>query len=223
MNQLSRQRTFVGAALILGVAAFSIGDVLRRVVEGPADASTASVTAAVRDRPGLWLVAGLLEVIAALLLVPGAIGARQLAVERGRVATTIGAGLVVVGAIASMGHTIGYYGSYAGYAAGGLDAGTVDRLERTDDLLGGVVIALFMLGLMVGTVVLTIGLRRAGVVPVWVPVLALVFVVSGAMPGLGAGLVGLLAGLGSLGFVGAVVLRTPSSVAVEMPSAALPS
>lgn len=215
MSQHERTRTLLGSALVLGTTAFSVGDLLRRIVE-PADATATAVTAAVRDRPTLWLAAGLLEVLAAVLLVPGAIGTRRLATRRGARTTRIGAGLIVVGAVASMGHTIGYYGTFATYAASGLDAATLDTLVAADDLLGGVVILLFMIGMIVGPVVLAIGLRRAGAVPVWVPVLALVFVVASSVPGPLAGIVGLVAGLGSLGVIGFRVMRAdlPAATAV---------
>ncbi|MEO7130376.1 MAG: hypothetical protein ABIZ07_03255 [Dermatophilaceae bacterium] len=218
MNVNDHHRTLLGAALVLGIGAFSIGDILRRTLE-PVDPSTAALTAAIHDRPGLWVAAGLLEVLAALLLVPGAIGARRLVAGRGARTTRIGAGLLVVGAIASMGHAVGYFGTYASYAASGLDASALAKLEGTNDLLGGVVIALFMIGLMIGPLVLTIGLRRASAVPVWVPALALVFVVAGVVSGPLAGVVGLVAALGSLGYVGVRVMRADVSLPAGASSA----
>jgi hypothetical protein len=43
--------------------------------------------------------------------------------------------------------------------------------------------------MLLGPVLLTVGLRRAGAVPIWVPVLAVVFVVAGGVSGVAAGLV----------------------------------
>jgi hypothetical protein len=199
-------RSAGGAGLVLGALAFSGGDVLRRLVE-PATPTVATTTAAVVEHAGLWFAAGLLELVSALLLVAGAVAAVSLARGRGRVLTGVGATLLGVGAVASTGHTIGYYGTYAAYAESGLDAGSLTRLNGTTDALGGVAIGLFMLGMLLGPVLLTIGLRRAGAVPIWVPVLAVVFVVAGGIGGAAAGLVGLLAGLASLGYVGLTLLR----------------
>ncbi|KQX67046.1 hypothetical protein [Angustibacter sp. Root456] len=216
---------FAGAGLLAGVLAFSAGDLLRRVVE-PTDASSAAaITASVDAQTGLWLAAGLLELASAALLLVGALSARRLASARGARLTAIGGGLLVAGAVASVGHTIGYFGTYAGYADSGLDASTLNGLSQANDVLGGVAIAVFMLGMLLGPVLLTIGLRRAGVVPIWVPVAAVVFVVAGAVSGVAAGVVGLLAGLASLGVVGATMLRAaasrPSAATGADPAAAL--
>jgi hypothetical protein len=215
----SRFSRYAGAGLALGVLAFSGGDVLRRLVE-PSAPSTAATTAAVAEHQGMWFAAGALELFSALLLVAGAIGVMALVRARGRVLTGVGAALLATGAIASTGHTIGYYGTYAAYAESGLDAGTLDRLASTGDALGGIAIGLFMLGMLVGPLVLTVGLRRAGAVPIWVPVLAVVFVVAGAVSGVAAGVVGLLAGLASLGSVGLMLLRVPASMHTAEPAPA---
>ena len=209
-------RSAAGASLLLGVAAFSTGDLLRRSVE-PAVASTTSLTAAVSDHPGTWLAAGMLELLSAFLLVAGALGAARLVRRRGVVLTRIGAWLLAAGAIASTGHTIGYFGTYAAYADSGLDADALSSLAKSPDVLGGAVIAVFMLGLLLGPVLLTIGLRRGALVPIWVPVVAVVFVVAGAVSGLAAGVVGLVAGLASLGYVGVAVLRTAPDALLQRP------
>jgi hypothetical protein len=197
------------------------GDLLRRLVE-PASPTLAGTTSAVAAQPGTWFAAGLLELVSALLLVVGAVGVVALARTRGRTLTSVGATLLGIGAIASTGHTIGYYGTYAAYADSGLDIASLTRLNETTDALGGVVIALFMLGMLLGPILLTIGLRRAGAVPVWVSVLAVVFVVSGAVSGVPAGAVGLLAGLASLGYVGVRLMRVPD-VALAPRNAPQPS
>ncbi|MGN6301916.1 MAG: hypothetical protein ACTHN8_12595 [Angustibacter sp.] len=205
-----------GPALVAGVLAFSVGDLLRRVVE-PSDASSAaSITSAVEPHTGPWLAAGLLALVSAALLLVGALSVARLAPARGRRLTAVGSGLLAAGAVASVGHTVGYFGTYAQYADSGLDASTLNALSQANDVLGGVTIAVFMLGLLLGPVLLTIGLRRAAAVPIWVPVAAVVFVVAGAVGGVAAGVVGLVAGLASLGVVGFTMTRA----AAARPSAA---
>lgn len=207
MSSSGLTRLARSAALPLGVLAFSGGDVLRRLVE-PSTPSTASTTAAVAHDHGLWLAAGALELVSALLLVAGAVAVLGLARGRGRTLTRVGATLLAIGAIASTGHTIGYYGTFAAYAESGLDPASLERLAGTTDALGGLAIAQFMTGMLLGPIVLTVGLRRACVVPIWVPVLAVVFVVAGAVSGVPAGLVGLVAGLAAFGYAGLKVIRT---------------
>lgn len=205
-----------GPALALGALTFSGGDLLRRVVE-PAAPSLTTTTAAVREHSGTWFAAGALELVSALLLVAGAIAVVRLAPARGRTLTRVGATLLGVGAIASTGHTIGYYGTYAAYADSGLDATALTAMNETTDALGGITIALFMLGMLLGPIVLTIGLRRAGAVPIWVPVLAVVFVVAGAVSGVPAGLVGLVAGLAAFSYVGLTLMRVPDVTPIPTP------
>lgn len=211
MDQHVRTRTLSGLALIGGISAFVVGDLLRRLVEPPDYSTSWALTSAVHTHLGLWLVAGLLELLSALLLVPGAMGARWLAPVRGAALTTIGSVLMVIGAIASIGHTIGYYGVFAMFAESGLDAASVNQVAAANGLLDGVVIALFMLGLLVGPVLLTVGLRRAGAVPIWVPVLAVVFVVTANVNGVVAGLVGLAAALAAFGYIGFCIMGSAAS------------
>jgi hypothetical protein len=217
MSSSPLSRRAGGTALALGVLTFSAGDLLRRTVE-PATPSLATTTAAVREHAGAWFAAGALELLSALLLVAGAVAVVRLAPARGRALTAVGATLLGIGAIASTGHTIGYYGTYAAYADSGLDTTALTAMNETTDKLGGIAIALFMLGMLVGPIVLTIGLRRAGAVPIWVPVLAVVFVVAGAVSGVPAGLIGLVAGLAAFGYVGLALMRVPDVAPLRMPS-----
>lgn len=207
MHRPLAPRRPAGAALVAGVVAFSVGDLIRRVVEPSGAPSASAITSAVGAHTALWLAAGLLELASAALLLVGALSVPRLAPARGGRLTAIGSGLLAAGAVASVGHTIGYFGAYAQYADSSLDASTLDGLSQANDVLGGVAIAVFMLGLLLGPVLLTIGLRRAGAVPIWVPVAAVVFVVAGAVSGVAAGVVGLVAGLASLGVVGLTMAR----------------
>ncbi|HET8614970.1 MAG TPA: hypothetical protein VFL94_05535 [Actinomycetales bacterium] len=216
MSTSDLSRRAGGPALALGVLAFSGGDLLRRVVE-PTSPSVATTTAAVRAQAGTWFAAGALELLSALLLVAGAIAVVRLAPARGRTLTVVGATLLGIGGIASTGHTIGYYGTYAAYADSGLDTTALAAMNETTDALGGITIALFMLGMLLGPVLLTTGLRRAGVVPIWIPVLAVVFVVAGAVSGVAAGLIGLLAGLVAFGYVGLIITRSRTATPVPTP------
>ena len=199
---------FVAAGLVLGAITFGVGYLVRRMVQ-PAKTDTASMTAAVHDHAGAWTLAGLLAMASAFLLLAGVSAAGRSVPERGATLTVLGAGLTVVGLLGSLVHAAGFYGFYGVYAKSGADADAVHAIDSASGSypLFGVGIGLFMAGLLLGPILLTIGLRRAGVVPVWVPIAAVVFAVSGAVNGTAAGVVGLIAAVLTFGAIGVSLLR----------------
>jgi hypothetical protein len=187
-------RRVAAAGLVLGPLCFSVADLLRRLIE-PSSPTNTQLVAAVHQHPTGWLVAGLLSAATAFLLAPGALAVTLLVRGRGARPTVIGSCLLAVGAIAALGHAVGYFGSVGRYAGSGVDAAAVNAVESANDVLGTVLIVLFMIGMMIGSIVFAVGMRRAGAVPIWVPVAAVVFVGAGASGGVAAGVVGLLAAL----------------------------
>lgn len=214
MNTSPKRFRLTAAALALGAVAFAAGDLLRRVVE-PAKIDATSMTAAVHEHAGEWTTAGLLAAAAAFLLLPGVLAAGRAARGRGATLTTIGGYLTAAGLLASLIHTAGYYGMYGVYARSGADAAAIHTIDGASDgyPLFGVGIAIFMIGMLLGPILLTVGLRRATLVPVWAPVAAVVFAVSGAVSGVPAGVVGLIAAVLAFGSVAMTVLRDPEHVA----------
>lgn len=180
-------------ALLVGGLCFATGDLLRRTV----DASTGSPTelmAAVADHGTVWLAAGTLFVLSSVVMLPGAVWIWQSARARGRRLTRVGAGMLVLGLLAGVGHAAAYFGLPAVGVEAGLRPATYDAVDRASEhspLLIGLIVA-FILGQVVGVLVLFIGLRRAGRVPVWSLVACVVFVATANMPGVAAGVVGLL-------------------------------
>ncbi|HQV92474.1 MAG TPA: hypothetical protein PLA46_12885, partial [Phycicoccus sp.] len=69
------------------------------------------------------------------------------------------------------------------------------------------IIIAFIAGMTLGPIVLAWGLRRAGAVPIWVPVAALVFAVTGTLSGTIAGVVGLLAAVVTFGMIARTLIR----------------
>jgi hypothetical protein len=196
------------AGLVLGAVAFAVGDLLRRAVE-PAKADTTALTTAVGDHAGAWVAAGLLATAAALLLLPGVLAAGRTARGRGLVLTSIGSIVTAAGLLGSLLHTAGYYGMYGVYAKSDADAVAVQAIDKASESypVFGVGIALFMVGMLLGPILLTIGLRRAARVPVWVPLCAVVFAVSSGVGGVPAGIVGLVAAVLTFAGVGTSLLR----------------
>ncbi|MEO7586711.1 MAG: hypothetical protein ABIS84_01645, partial [Arachnia sp.] len=146
---------------------------------------------------GAWLAAALLSVLGAYCLVLGMIGLIATARGRGSRITTVGAVMVAIGAIAWVGHSVVLYASYAWYAGAGLAPAQVNALAQSTDSypLVAILIVLFVAGLMLGSIVLLVGLRRARRVPIWSLVAVVVFVVCGTTDGLAVGVLGLTTSL----------------------------
>jgi hypothetical protein len=185
------------AGLVSGVLLFTLGDLLRRLVEPSGNATARAVTHAVGSHGTGWLFAVLLSLAAAPLLVAGAFGLLLTARGRGGRTTTVGAVLLVLGALASVGHAVAFYTPYAVWDRADASPATITAL---DDASGGypalvVLIVLFIVGMMLGSLLVLVGLRRARRVPVWAPVAGLVFVVCGSSGGVLPGVLGVVAGL----------------------------
>jgi hypothetical protein len=222
MNTSSLRIRLAAGGLALGAIAFGVGDILRRAVQ-PAKTDTASMTSAVQTHSAAWTVAGLLAAAAAFLLLAGVSAAGRSVPGRGAVLTVLGGGLTIVGLLASLIHAAGFYGFYGVFAKSGGDAAAINAIDSASDSypLFGIGIALFMLGMLLGPILLTIGLRRAALVPVWVPIAAVVFAVSSSVGGAAAGIVGLLAAVLTFGSIGASLLRRPGPEAQVATSTAV--
>ncbi|WP_169987862.1 MULTISPECIES: hypothetical protein [unclassified Microbispora] len=169
--------------------------------------TAANVDVAASDL-GAWRVETILFALTHLLLLPAMAGLIVAVGRRKRLVATIGGAFVVPALYLSAIH-LWYYNAFFGALAGGgvkVDAvrPVVDALDK-DPL----VVASFMvwiLGWMIGLLILAFGAWRAGLVSLWVPLvltvgLVLDFVSSGTAPKLvvsalmAAGLIGLAQGI----------------------------
>lgn len=181
-------------ALLAGAVCFAAGDLLRRTVDGSTTSTPVELMRAVGEHQGAWLLAGTLSVLAPVLMLPGVAWLLLTTRGRGQRATRTGGVLLALGQLAAVGHAVAFYGLPtlgvdAGLSAAAYDA--VDRASESAPLLIGL-IAVFILGNVVGTIVLLVGLRRAGRVPLWSVAACVVFVVAGSGGGLAAGVLGVL-------------------------------
>ena len=216
MNTERTHTLIGGAGLALGALTFGAGDLLRRTIE-PESPTASTLTATAHEHPGTWLAAALLVLSASFLIVPGTVAAARWVHGRGELLTTVGAYLLGIGMLCSVLHVAGYYGLYGILAASDADPAAITSIDAQSESYPLFVLGIigFVVGTMLGTIVLSVGLRRARKVPVWVPVAAVVFVVAGSVTGVPAGVVGLLAGLASLGTMGVLILRDGAPTGAE--------
>jgi hypothetical protein len=217
-------RTRIAAALLVaGSLAFTLGDLLRRLVEPAGSPDPVDITRAVGQHHAAWLSAGLLAVVAGLCLAPAALalvptaGSRR---SRGARATMIGAVMTAIGAMASIGHAVAFYAPYALFAQARTERADVTAIDAASESwpLLTVLIALFIVGMMLGPIVLLGGLRRARRVPVWSVVAAVVFAACGSAGSAAAGVLGTAAALAAFVPAARAVLRGETATADDRPT-----
>lgn len=185
------------ALLVIGALAFTLGDLLRRLVEPSGSPDAVAITHAVDQHQAAWLAAGLLNLVAGLCLTPAALALIPRIGARGSRVTAVGAVMVAVGAMASLGHTVAFYSPYQLFARAGTPNAAISAIDQASESTALLipVLALFIVGMMLGSIVLLVGLRRARRVPIWSVVAAVVFVACGSTGGVAPGVLGIVAAL----------------------------
>ena len=194
MNVPWLTRNVACASMLLGAVSLVAGNLLT-LVNQPANGSFAATFALVSGRPGMWLLAATLAIAGSILWLPGLVAASGTAPRRGRILTVLGSLLMSFGLAVGVGHFAMFFGIFGSAAHSGLPVPTAQTLLEAEDgyVLGTVLLVVFLAGLSVGMLLLALGMRMAKVVPVWVPVAALIFTVTEFMGGTAATLVGALA------------------------------
>lgn len=192
----SRARTLraIGlVGLIVGPASL-IATSLIQWMNQPSDASTTVIDIA-QQHPVAWLTASLFAVFGPLVWLAGIPAVIGLVVGRGWALTVTGGYLTAIGLAAAVGHLALYFGVFSAVASSGISNDAVDAMGRSGDQdpLSNALLVLFLICFSLGPIVLTMGLRRAGVVAVWVPVAAIVMTVANFVGGPVAGIVQLCA------------------------------
>jgi hypothetical protein len=202
--------------MALGMLSLVAATIIQWFVQ-PGDPSGTPIDIA-RENPGLWLVVGLLAVLGPLAWVAGIVSVTMIARSTWWSITTIGGYLTGAGLIAGVGHLALFFGLIADAAGAGLDSDTGRALLQADDasVISTVLLYGFLVGFSLGPILLTIGLRLARLVPVWVPVAAIVMVVANFVGGIPAGIVQLVAVIAT--FVPMVVLLARHENAPAIPA-----
>lgn len=196
MMTAERAWRLLGAiGMILGLASLIAATVIQWLIQ-PGDPPGTPVDVA-RENPAIWMLVSLLSVLGPMFWVAGVFAITSRVTGRGWVLTTIGGSLTALGLVSGVGHLALFFGLTGDAAGAGIDAGTALSLLRADDgsIVSTVLLYGFLIGFSLGPILLTIGLRLAKAVPVWVPVAAIVMVVANFVGGVPAGAVQLLAAL----------------------------
>ena len=185
--------------MILGVGSLMASTIIQWFMQ-PSDPLGTPIDVA-QQNPTLWLIVGLLGVLGPLVWVAGVVSITLLVRTRGWTLTTVGGYLTGAGLIAGVGHLALFFGLMTDAASAGLDAKTSMSLLGADDasFLSPALLYGFLIGFSLGPILLTIGLRRAKLLPVWVPVAAIVMVVASFVGGVPAGIVQLIALVATFG------------------------
>jgi hypothetical protein len=203
-STMTLERVVGGLSLIVAPALLLLGDLID---SRPSEAGELASVAHSPGRHQAWALVGLLAVV---LLVPATLTLFRLARPRRPLMAWLGGSLAIVGAVGLAAHFALNLATVE-MARSGADTqmqALFDRIEGNAAVAA--VILLGIAGTYFGQVVLTLGLWRARLAPVWVPaLLALALPVSAAATSpIASDPIFLVA----LGWVGLIVLRMPRGV-----------
>ncbi len=187
------ERAVAVTALVLGPLSLVVTTVWQWMLQ-PAGSNPTAVDVAVQF-PGAWLTVGLLAVCGPLVWLAGLPATVTPPTARGALTTRIGALVTGAGLAAGIGHLAAYFALYGSVAAAGLSGDALARMQSAGDAepIGNVLLVVFLVGYSIGPIVLTIGLRIARGVGVWVPLAAVVTAGANLFGGPVAGAVQLIA------------------------------
>jgi Domain of unknown function (DUF4386) len=173
-------RTFAGIALIVAPLLFLLGSVLDPAW---ADETEEYLNEVAADR-GLYLLAGILNLIGALLLIAGLLGVIHLLRRRRVTLGQVGAALVMIGAVAIASTYVISVFEIVGTGDEFDREQVVTLFEDTEESgEAAPIFVMFLLGLVLGSILLAIGLWRQRAVAVWVPIVLVLSSVAGFVAG----------------------------------------
>lgn len=191
MTSLLTWRRLAAVGILLGLASL----IATTLLQWGLQAGAPSPTAAAHDQPAIWLLCALLAVFGPLLWAAGVAVLTLQVRGRGWVLTTIGGVSTALALGVGAAHLSLFFGLFADLAGAGVGDDVTRAVLRADDgsVLSTVLLWGFLVGFSLGPIVLLIGLRRAGRVPIWAPVAALIAAVADFVGGPIAGAVQLAA------------------------------
>jgi hypothetical protein len=202
------RRTAAGLALIIGPILLLVSSAITTTGGGD---NTREYLADVADNRSGEEISAVLTILGFAILIPGIIGALNLLRGRGVVLGHIGGALAVLGLACFPALIATSFVDVAATEPGAASQEYVDIVERVEDQAGAIIIvAIALLGTLVGFILLAAAFLRARTVPVWVgPLIILGIVVtfpaeSRVLQVLGSALL-----LVAFGAIGLQLLRQP--------------
>lgn len=203
------RRTVAGLCMISAPLAFMVSEGIYSLYFS--QESDRQFFAMVDGRFGLWIGATLLGMLAAVLFIPAVVGMVHPIRNRGVVLGHIGGALAVVGAVGYAAHQMMFVVLGEMARIEGRREAVTSVSERLDEsvVIGVLVMLVFLLSFSLGLILLTSGLFRAGVAPVWSPVFVFLSILPAFVPVSGdyAGYAGFVLLAAGLGVIGVKVLR----------------
>ena len=168
------RRTLAGICLIAAPFAFGGSDVIRLSIEGGVREGSEQL-AAIAANSGLWQVATVLNMVGVVLFVPAVLGLMHLLRERSAVLGHLGGGLALIGFLGWAAHNAKYYGFMGAVSTSEINRGEMVRFIEhwvmSPDTI--VYVLMFLVGGLLGMLLLSIGLYRARVTYRWAAALFL--------------------------------------------------
>jgi hypothetical protein len=169
-------RTLAAIGLLLGPLLLALSSIL-----DPAwDDDAATYLAEVADNKGAYIAAGAIGTIGTLLFIPGMLGVMRLMRRRGVTLGQVAAGLLTFGLI-GLTPLLAFNGLDVVLAEASNRDAAVAIYEDIEDSAAVTIywVSFFMVGIVLGSILLAVALFRRRIVPIWSPILLIVAIVVG--------------------------------------------
>lgn len=176
------RRTLAGLCLIAAPLAFMVSEVTYSTFFS--QESDQQFFAAVAGKSSTWTFATLLGLLAAVLFVPAVVGMVHLTRDRGVVLGHVGGALALLGAVGYACHQMLFVvlGEMARMEGQREAVISVGKQLDSSATIGIIAMLMFLLSLSLGLILLTIGLYRARIVPIWVPICIVLSILPAFVP-----------------------------------------
>lgn len=162
------RRTVAGLCLIAAPLGIVVSESMYAVVTANSGGG-AEELAAIVERPGLWMTATFIGLVAAILFIPAVVGVVHSIRYRGVVLGHVGGALALVGAVGYASHQTLFVmlGEMAGMERQREAVISVSNQLDNSVAIAVIVMLMFLLSFFIGWMLLMMGLYRAGVAPLW--------------------------------------------------------